>query len=267
MLHNRDEAREFTFELARLPVFLHTDDDDLIWDKIVKDAKDLWEQSHEFLHSRHQQNPFLKSERPDILYECDDFVMGIECSEFDASLRTHKGSMQKQKERQTDKDMLRIDRSREQIEQGISISKSVNVNFSIEHYTESLLYIFRTHANKIAIYRNNITKKYPGKKVYLSFYIEDTTALGNYILTLDGREAIIPLCVKEFILELSKTEGIDYIITNTQNTYVYSLHIQKINSGFLDSLYKESYDFSREKYLPYNYTKEGIFSNENAKKE
>lgn len=261
MFRNRNEVKKFTFELATLRTFLYADEDDFVWERVTKDAKKSLEQSYEFPRRYQQQCPFMKSERPDILYECDDFAMGIECFEFDASLKTRKGSKQKLKEIQADKHILDIYRSKSQERiANNDISEMVDVNFSIENYVKSLLNTFRTHAKNINVYRDNIMSKYPGKKIYLSFYIVDTTALGNYIISSHGRAAMLPLCVKEFIDELSKTNGLDYVITNTQDTYVHSLHIQKISDHFLNSLYKESYDFSQETYQPYRYTIEAHFS-------
>ena len=143
----------------------------------------------------------------------------------------------------------------------------MDVVFSIENYIKSLLNVFHKHAKNIDVYRGNIREKYPEKKIYLSFYIEDTTALGNYIISSRGKETMLPLCVKEFIDVLSETCGIDYIITNTQDTYVHSIHIQKINERFLETLYGECYDFSHDVYRPYRYTMEAHFCNAESPEE
>lgn len=258
----KNETVKFVHELATMDWFYHVNDDDFIWEQIAKDAKEYIVQHDYYLPQHPKHGCFVQSERPDIVYECDDFVMGIECFEFDASLKTRKGSMQKQKAIQTDKHILEIHRSKEHESFEVDkISEVIDVNFSFDYYKKSLLESFRSHANSISIYRDNITHKFPNKKAFLSFYIEDVTALGNYIIISRGREAMIPLCVKEFIDELSKVDGLDYVITNTQDTYIHSLHIQAINDYFLDSLCKESYDFSRSYYWPYRYQTESHFYN------
>lgn len=256
----RTEANKFVHELASLSQFYHVNDDDFVWDQITKDAREYVVQHDYFPPQRPNQCHFMQSERPDVIYECDDFVMGIECFEFDASLKTRKGSTQKQKEIQTDRRILEIHKSKDhEISENDEICKPVDVNFSLEYYKDALLDGFRSHANSIGVYRENIAHKFPNKKAYLSFYIEDTTALGNYIISSRGNEAIVPLCVKEFIDELSKIEGLDYVITNTQNFYIHSLHIQAINDYFLKSLYKQSYDLTYSFYWKYKYQTKAHF--------
>lgn len=268
MLHQRDEAEKFIFAIATLQPFLYTDEDDYVWEKITMDARKSLEKSMEFPQQHQHSCPFVKSERPDILYECDDFVMGIECFEFDSSLTSRKGSKQKLKEIQADKHILETYKSKNQERtEAVKVSELVDVVFSIENYIKSLLNVFHKHAKNIDVYRGNIREKYPEKKIYLSFYIEDTTALGNYIISSRGKETMLPLCVKEFIDVLSETCGIDYIITNTQGTYVHSIHIQKINERFLETLYGECYDFSHDVYRPYRYTMEAHFCNAESPEE
>lgn len=66
--------------------------------------------------------------------------------------------------------------------------------------------------------------KYLQKKQYLSFYIEDATAIGNYVITQYGLEALNPLCIREFINELARTKELDYVIVKHQEEmYVFGV--------------------------------------------
>ena len=123
----------------------------------------------------------------------------------------------------------------------IEINVPVPVELSFQSYLTSLMSAFRHHARRIEIYRRALTEKYPAKKILLSFFIEDVTKVGNYIISEQRLIPMNPLRVKPFISELSQTTGIDYIVTCFQEFYVYHLDVQQICAPNLKLLLEQSY--------------------------
>lgn len=50
---------------------------------------------------------------------------------------------------------------------------------------------------------------------------------------------------------MAKCSGLDYVIARVQEDYSYTLHIQQVKDEYIQSLYKESYDISKDIFLPY----------------
>lgn len=144
---------------------------------------------------------------------------------------------------------------KEPIKKPTIIESFVDVDFSYKSYVQSLLNAFQTHSNNIENYRNSMQRIYPNKHIFLAFYIEDITAIGNYIDTQEGTKPMCPLFVKEFLDILSNISGLDYILARVQNTYTYKIHIQKVDPSALYALYENSYDLTRDKFISYHYKK------------
>ena len=237
---------------------------DDIWEIIIKDVCEYKkrDQYKWYYGSIPAQNfSFEQSDRPDIIYQCEDFIMGIECFQFDASKKTRKGSKQKQMECKADRDIIEEYR-RLKVPTGgfLSIERPVDVELSITSYYDSLASTFRAHANSINDYRKKLEllSRETRKRVLLSFYIEDTTAIGNYIITNGRTEALNPLKTPLFLEELKLTQGVDYIIIKTTDCYVPSIRIQKISIPLLNRLYKKCYG-SNDKFVQYKYKRESHF--------
>ena len=108
---------------------------DDIWEIIIKDVCEYKkrDQYKWYYGSIPAQNfSFEQSDRPDIIYQCEDFIMGIECFQFDASKKTRKGSKQKQMECKADRDIIEEYR-RLKVPTGgfLSIERPVDVELSI----------------------------------------------------------------------------------------------------------------------------------------
>ncbi len=260
----RNEAHNFLFDLLNWEKKLHTTDDDMVWDKIIKEIMEYDKLNSYYMGEPELPCPIQQTERPDIMFECADFVMGIECFRFDASKKTRKGSTQKQQEILVNrKHTKEYENMKVKPRKLIVFEDIVRAKFSVENYKAALLSSFCEHAKKIPEYRQTIKEKCLKKKGFLSFYIEDATAIGNWINTKNGIEPMNPLCIREFIDELSKTVNLDYVIIKHQVIpYVSGMHIQKICPEFIDSLYAESYDFSKDKYVPYSYSIESRIHHE-----
>lgn len=259
----KNEAVALVNAIYDSDIKLHTEDDDHIWDEIVAKCEAAeFERSH-YIDDEPQTSdeaPFILGDAPnqlaglpDIIYEGESFVLGIEHFQFDASNSTRKGSRMMQAEAKADGEMSRLIHS--STERPLHIEVPVKADFTYEMYVKSLLASFKKHANNIPKYLTSLSQKYPDKKIMLAFYIEDETAIGNYIRTSRGSEAMCPLCVKEFLDELSLHPELSYIIARIQDSYTYTLHIQLINSDFIRSLYREAYNMDTDEYWSYQYKK------------
>ena len=222
---SKDEAHQFMFDLLLYEKHLHTSDNDQVWDRIIQDVMEYDRLSSLYMGNPELPCPIRQSERPDIVFECPDFAMGIECFKFDASKKTRKGSTQQQQEVLIDRKHRVAYQQMENKPDGLIVIKdNVNVIFSIENYVTALLSSYRHHVKRIPEYRRNMKSKYLQKKQYLSFYIEDATAIGNYVITQYGLEALNPLCIREFINELARTKELDYVIVKHQEEmYVFGV--------------------------------------------
>ena len=256
------ELDKFVYDLDHLSISLGKDSIDEVWEKALTDIhkygkREQYEWYYGFIPP--QNFSLEQSDRPDIIYQCDDFIMGIECFEFDASKKTRKGSMQRQKEQEADREIHEEYRHSTVPEKGfLAIERPVDVDFSITSYYESLLSNFKSHADSIIDYRHNLTERASGKRVLLSFFIEDATALGNYAIVNGKTESLNPLKIPSFLGELASIQGLDYVIIKTTDSYVPSLYIQKLSNPLLAELLKKCYG-PNDKYVQYQYKRESHF--------
>lgn len=242
----KNEAAKFKLYLESSRRILHADDCDFIWEEVIQ--KVLEEYRDENLVDKPKiEYPFTNSERPDIYYEGSDFILGIECFQIDSSSKVRKGSSLKIEKEKIDRDVMK--EYYKQQKTPFVMEMPINTELTYKNYVDSLINSFSAHACKINDYRNNLKEISATKKVIVAFFIEDMTDLGSYIDTSKGREPLIPLCIKEFIDELNKYEGLDYVITKSR--YGGALHIQQITPQFIKSLYTECYSPETDQFVSY----------------
>lgn len=258
----KDEAHTFAWDIATTHQILCVDNDDYIWDKVCTSAKQYNDDYNSCDRRKDACFPFAAFERPDILFDGGEFVLGIECFDFDASLKSSKnGSSQYFEEAQADKRINeKYKKFRAVSDSNVTISESVNVQLSLKSCVDTLLQNFDKHSRNIERYRQNIRRIFPGKDTYLAFYITDTTAMGNFI-SVDGRlRPISPLLIPQFIDAISHAPGLDYIVTNTKDFYhVHTIEIAPIREKFIQSLRENCYDMSSLQYYPYRWKRTASF--------
>lgn len=252
----------FAWDFATTHQILYVDDDDYIWDKVLAAAKQYHNDYNSVKRRKYARSPFIESERPDILFDGEEFALGIECFDFDASVKSCKnGSSQHFEEAQTEKKILeKYKNFQAASDSNVTISEPVNVVLSLQSCADTLLQNFNKHLKSIKCYRENIGRIFPNKKVYLAFYITDTTAMGNFI-SVDGKLCpVSPLLIPQFIDAISNAPGLDYIVINTQNFYrVHTIEIASIRDEFIQSLRKNCYDMAGLRYFPYRWEKTASF--------
>ncbi len=220
-------------------------DIDHLWSGIIADVveTDRLRNFPEYSHLQ-PEAPFIQGDNPndpkrlpDVIYLGKDYVMGIECFDFDSS-KIKKGSLMRRENNAAEKKLEALARS---TRRPFKLAVPVEVQLSYSNYVASLLYVFRKHAKNIETYRNALAKVYPGKDIYLAFFIEDVTQIGNYIKSGEQTVAMNPVFVKEFVSELLTSKGLDYVITCYQELYVPHIYLQKVDSKALTDRLKNCY--------------------------
>ena len=204
---NRTEKKEesnasrFLSAMLSAPTFLGGEAGLTIWNE-VNEAAMKEENSSKSLDELMQQPiayPFIGSDRPDIRFSCDSFVLGIECFDFDASEKTKGGSLLKMENARVSK--LLSDRHYKTGDRVVREKLDVELNYS--NYIDSAIKTFEKHVKKIPEYRANLQKMSNGRPYYLAFCMEDKTTLGSYAITEKGIiEPVCILCVREFLEKL-----------------------------------------------------------------
>ena len=92
---HKNEAVGFKSAIKHSKRVFHGDDEDITWDIILKNA--LEDSSYHigfntYDDRRGYEDPFVNHERPDLYYENDEFIIGIEQFQVDSSKKTRKGS-------------------------------------------------------------------------------------------------------------------------------------------------------------------------------
>ena len=260
--HIHDELHGFVFDLNHHSILSPEDGLDEIWLKIIDDVRDYQARTSNPWYSEDappQGYSLVQSDRPDIAYENETFIMGIECFEFDASKKTRKGSKQKQKEQEADREIREQYRQSTVPEDGfLSIERLIDVELSAKNYYESLLSNFKIHADSITEYRQNLSQMSPGKKKLLTFFIKDITAIGNYVEENGKTEVLNPLRLPLILGLLASTLGLDYVVFRTTDSYVPFLRIQAISIPLMNNLRKKCYS-TEAKFVSYQYKRQSHF--------
>ena len=260
-IYKKREAEHLIFVIQNSTIYFHDSETSKVFGNIEKEVEKC-----DFARNHYDEGdfkisneaPFIQGDKkgsglPDIIYENENFILGIEDFEFDSSTKTKKGSKMRMAELLAEKELKQ---KRVFSEMNPNVTETiVDVNFSYKGYITSLLEAFESHAKNINNYRSAMKKYYPNKQLLLAFYVEDVTAVGNYIVTQEGTKPMCPFFVKEFLDVLRKTDGIDYIISRTQNMYTYTLHFLKVDYDSLHPFYKNAYDIKKDKFFSYTYKK------------
>ena len=260
-IHTNNELDSFVFDMKPQSIFNPEVGLDKIWQRLLEDVCDYETRKNNPMYSEcvPKNYSLVQSDRPDIIYQNEDYIMGIECFEFDASRKTRKGSMQKQKMHEANceanKDYMKLNKPKDGF---LSIKRTIDVDLSIQYYYESLLSNFKMHTDSITKYRQNLFKIAPEKKQLLTFFIKDDTALGNYVVINGKTETLNPMRLPLVLKILADTKGLDYVIFRIKEFYVPYLIIQPLSISILRNLLSNCYD-SNAKYLQYQFMQDYHF--------
>lgn len=254
-VHRNDELLQTVYALSHYHITIISDDDDDEWTKVVEDAQTY---AHSRITRQFQPgytSPFVKSERPDIIYSNNRIAMGIECFQFDASHKVRGGSTQEKKESQISSSHIKEYQQEDLKERPLSYKTPINPDYSLSHYIDSFLNTFNRHAEKISEYRSHVQHLFPDKEILVTFFIEDITSLGCYMKTSNGTEPVYPFRIEEILNAVKKHIGaLDYLVVKYQKSqHIHNIIIQKVCDHQLELLYNQKYDLT-DTLIPYTYS-------------
>ncbi|MBQ2881911.1 MAG: hypothetical protein IJE40_06545 [Clostridia bacterium] len=232
-----------------------------IWEEIIRNIRIIEEEnSHHIYDGRSTPiaAPFVQGDSfkniqglPDILYVNEDYVFGIEHFQFDASSNNRKGSSMKTEE------FIIKEKINEKFKGVKHYNEKVymNVDFSYDNYKKSLFKSFDHHADNIEKYRSVMSLLYPDRKILLGFFIEDVTALGNFIRISGEIQSLKLFQCRDFLDKLSAVQNLDYIITKNKILYPTDIQISQITKDSMQILKKNSLHIDSNNYYKYKYGK------------
>lgn len=154
----------------------------------------------------------ISYDAPDMYNKIENDVLIVEHFEFDASIRSKKGSQYRQNESRVNSKFNHLLNS---LKKGnINHSCSIKHECSAEKYINNLKHNFNQHYAKIDSYINNLKTKGIIKettKTKICFFIEDVTCLGSYVLEKGQPKSIVLLYIKQFLDLLDNSPKVDYI--------------------------------------------------------
>lgn len=150
-------------------------------------------------------------EQPDMILKLDDKVLAIEHFEFDASSSSKKGSFDKRKLAERNREFDNLVLNSNISDKPLVATKSVDCIYSAEHYIRNFKSVFEKHLAKVTDYKAHLLNEGIVKQVddiIMCFFIVDTTPLGSRYLE-DFPIPFIPFQVTECLELISKAKEID----------------------------------------------------------
>ncbi len=244
----KNEALKLKNVLMFSKILLLVDEADKVWDIVIDAIYDARSSDKLIGHNNckriPREYPLINSEEPDIYFESDGFVMGIEHFCIDSSKRTKRGSSYTIDKKKIDRAVTNLHQL--STKKDLHISAEIETEFSYDNYIGTVISTFTKHANHVETYKKNLVKIASERRILLAFYIEDVTTTWTSILNSNGSsEPLNPLCIREFVEVLEQSRGIDYIIVKAKNT----VHILQLTDDYIQSLYGECYDLNKESFI------------------
>ncbi len=238
----KNEALEVKKALTKKVHYIGSNDGNIFWNRIINDlkTKEAIPRDIDFVRTHRMEWPLINSERPDVIYEDEKNIVGIEYFKFDSSRKNRNGSSLLREQARLEKSLLsRYYKTGERY-----LVEKNDSDLSYQNYIKSAVSAFQKHKNNVAEYKKNLSIRAPQKRITIVFFIDDVTILGNYAITERGKEEPLRiLYVKEFLDELSTSPDLDYIISRGQVKYYYCESIiMELTSDVLAKQYKEIYD-------------------------
>jgi len=150
-------------------------------------------------------------EHPDMILSLGEKIMAIEHFEFDASTSNKKGSLDKRKLADRNREFDKLVNDSNISAKPVVASSSIDCNYSAEDYIENFISVFGKHLAKVADYKNYLIEENKAEKIddiIICFFIVDTTPLGCYYME-NGPKSLIACQVKECLDLISKASEVD----------------------------------------------------------
>ena len=167
-------------------------------------------------------------ERPDIISEYNNIILGIEHFEFDSYYRSNKkGSDYKVKDNQIQKNFNNIIKNSKNNKE-IIVGDQIKSTASLDNYYKNFENIFKNHYKKIPEYIKNIKENYncENKEIQMCFFAEDVTPLGSCFLDKNRKlNSLLPIHSNQIRQLLKNSPLIKYLIIGNFLNTEYQLFI------------------------------------------
>lgn len=194
-----------------------------------------------------------KYEKPDIIIEDEDKIIGIEHFEFDSSINSKKGSEFRIKE-------YRINKS---IEDKIDVIKNekyknhnvISTSNSLNNYNNNFIRNYKIHYKKVNDYISRIEKKFNKSRdnIQVIFFAEDVNVFGNvYKDEQDIIKPLYPFYSSDVIELLKNSNDIKYLIIGMDYFDKKIIYILENEIEILEQIKKDAYKIKEDEYVKMN---------------
>ena len=194
-------------------------------------------------------------EKPDMYFELEDVIIGIEQFSFSSSPKNKEGDWLTYNSKIVDENI-----QQEHIKTGKNkFCEHIEVKSSLNDYNNSFCETFEDHSKKISTYKTHL-KDICSKKTEIYFLISDMTIDGNIIMYNGNPIFFNPTMSKKILDSIKKHHEIDGFIFECSavfNQYIY--FYLKNTEDNLNKLYEENKKYFGIELEPNNFTRQTTF--------
>ena len=195
-------------------------------------------------------NKMQKYEKPDIIIEYEDKIIGIEHFEFDSSINNKKGSEFRIEESRINKSIAdKIDVFKNENHKNYNV---ISTNNSLNNYNNNFIKNYKIHYKKVKDYISRIEKKFNKSKdnIEIILFAEDVNIFGN--IYRDEKNIINPLYpfYSSDVIELLKNSNdIKYLIIGMEFLDKKIIYILENEIEILKQLEKDADKIKEDEYV------------------
>ena len=195
-------------------------------------------------------NKLQKYEKPDIIIEYEDKIIGIEHFEFDSSINNKKGSEFRIEESRINKSIAdKIDVFKNENHKNYNV---ISTNNSLNNYNNNFIKNYKIHYKKVKDYISRIEKKFNKSKdnIEIILFAEDVNIFGN--IHRDEKNIINPLYpfYSSDVIELLKNSNdIKYLIIGMEFLDKKIIYILENEIEILKQLEKDADKIKEDEYV------------------
>lgn len=209
-------------------------------------------------------------ERPDIISEYNNIILGIEHFEFDSYYRSNKkGSDYKVKDNQIQKNFNNIIKNSKNNKE-IIVGDQIKSTASLDNYYKNFENIFKNHYKKIPEYIKNIKENYncENKEIQMCFFAEDVTPLGSFFLDKNKKlNSLLPIHSIQIRQLLQNSPLIKYLIIGKFFNTTYQLSIIENTKENIEYLSNTLNEVNENNFVKFDKIEKRVYITKNKIKE
>lgn len=150
-------------------------------------------------------------EKPDMILKLDDKLLAIEHFDFDASSFSRKGSLDRRKLADRNRNFDKMIEEADVTLEPIYFTTSVDCSYTATNYIMNFKTVFENHLSKVEEYKSRLISENKVKNIddiIMCFFIVDNTPLGCYY-NEDGPKSFVAVQVKECLELISLAKEIN----------------------------------------------------------